>query len=303
VLAELSRLEGVRLVSRGSADVWLASGHAEPPDGRPLVVQVHEIGWHDPELRSFLHPDFATLMESSTRAALDVAARVITPSEAARRQVIEAYSWPADRVHAVHHGVDHHLFRPGLAGGRKLVGGPYVLFVAVLHPRKNFMAVRQAVAGLARRGLPHVVAIVGAPARDRPDASEFERQAEAELPGLPGRVVRLRDVREADLAALMAGADAFCLPSFYEGFGLPVLEAMACGAAVVVSNRGAMPEVVGESGLVVEPEPAAVEHALHRLLTDPDLASRLRRSAAERAAGFTWERTATGWMGALRAAV
>ena len=281
--------------------MWLASGHAEPVETqRPVVVQVHEIGWHDPELRAFLHPDFADALEPATRAAVAAAARVITPSEAARRQVIDAYGLAEDLVHAVPHGVDPAIFRPGLSGGHELVGAPYVLFVGVLHPRKNYAAVREAVAGLANRGLPHVLAIVGGPAAD--PRREFEEEAVAELPGLPGRVVRVGDPSDAELAALMAGADAFCLPSFFEGFGLPALEAMACGAPVVVSNRGALPEVVGDAGLVVEPTAEAVEDALGSVLTEPGLAERLARAGVERAARFSWRRTAEGWLEALRAA-
>jgi glycosyltransferase involved in cell wall biosynthesis len=292
----------VRLVGRGRADVWLASGHDEPPQGRPLVVQVHEVGWREPALRRFLHPAFASQMETATQAALHAATHVITPSEAARRQVIDAYGWPAECVHAVHHGVDHELLRPGIAGGRELVGAPYVLFVGVAHPRKNFAAVREAVAGLAGSGLPQVLAMVAGPAADRPDPLEFEPEALAELPGLPGRIVALRAVSDADLAALMAGADVLCLPSHFEGFGLPVLEAMACGTPVVVSNRGALPEVVGNAGLIVEPDAAAVEGALRRVLTEPGLAEDLRRRALDRAGEFSWERTCEGWLRVLEAA-
>jgi glycosyltransferase involved in cell wall biosynthesis len=302
VLAELYAMPDVKLIDRGRADVWLASGHSEPPDGRPLVVEVHEIGWDDPWLRSLLHPDFARKMEGATRAALGAASRVITPSLAASEQVMRVHGWPSERVHTVHHGVDHRLFRPGRPGGRALVGAPYVLFVGVLHPRKNLTAVRQAVAGLAARGLPHVLAIVGNRPRDREDASALERQAEAELPGHPGRVVLLREVSDRDLAALMAGADAFCLPSYFEGFGLPALEAMACGAPVVVSNRGALPEVVADAGLVVEPDAVAVEDALRLVLAQPGLAERLRHGGLQRAAAFTWRSTAEGWLEALRAA-
>ena len=304
VLGELSARPDVRLMRRGRADVWLASGHAEPPQGRPLVVQVHEIGWRDPELRAILHPDFAAMMEAATGAALTAADRVIVPSQASRRQVLDAHSMSADHVHAVPHGVDHARFHPACGGGRgrALVGAPYVLFVGVLHPRKNFAALREAIAGLARRGLPHRLVLVGNPARDRGDASEFERQAEGDLPGLPGRVLRVHGIDERDVAALMADTDAFCLPSLFEGFGLPALEAMACGAPVVVSDRGALPEVVGDAGLVTAPEALAVEHALERVLTDPALAQRLRTAGPRRAAGFTWERTAEGWLEVLRAA-
>ena len=310
VLAQLSRLDGVELVRR-RADVWLASGHTPPAeDQRPLVVQVHEIGWADPDLRAFLDPDFAARLEADTNAAVAAASRVITPSEVARRQVVEACEVRAETVHAVPHGVDHATFKAGLPGGRQLVAGalgrgadlPYVLFVGVIHPRKGFPALREAMAGLAARGMPHLLAMVGGPPPDRRDGSDIVRQAEAELPGAPDRVVRLSNVSEPELAALMAGADAFCLPSLFEGFGLPALEALASGAPSVVSNRGALPDVVGEAALVVEPDARLLEDALHRVLTDSALAARLRVDAVERAAGFSWEHSARGWLEALEAA-
>ncbi len=271
-------IERVKLVTRGRADVWLADGHDRPPDGRPLVVQVHEAAWRDPFLRSLLDPGFAAQINSATEASVSVAAHVITPSCASRRQVIDAYGLPAERVHTVHHGVDHELFRPGLEGGRRRVGAPYVLFVGVLHPRKNFAAARRAVCDLASAGLPHLLAIVAGAAPD-PRAEEFERQALAELGGHPGRIVAFRGLSGQELARLMAGAEAFCLPSWFEGFGLPALEAMACGAPVVVSDRGALPEIVGDAGLVVAPDPAAVSGAVRRLVAEPELARRLRRAA------------------------
>jgi alpha-1,3-rhamnosyl/mannosyltransferase len=100
----------------------------------------------------------------------------------------------------------------------------------------------------------------------------------------------------------MAGASAFCLPSLGEGFGLTALEAMASGTPVVVSDRGALPEVVGEAGLCVAPEPAALEEALGRVLTDSALAARLTAAGRERAAGLTWSRTAEGWLASLERA-
>ena len=287
VLRELRRHPEVRLVSGGRADVWLASGHARPPDGRPLVVQVHEASWAAAELRRVLDPAFAAAMEEATAAAVGAAAQVITPSAAARRQVLEAYPRPSGSVHAIHHGVDHELFSPGRGGGRDLAGGPYVLFVGVIHPRKNVTAVRTAVADLARAGHPHRLVIVGNPAADS-EARSYIRDALAELPGFP------------DVEALMASADAFCLPSLFEGFGLPALEAMACGAPVVVSNRGALPEVVADGGLVVDPDPEAVSDAILRVVGDRDLANRLRAAGVARAAPFSWTRTAAGWLDVLR---
>jgi glycosyltransferase involved in cell wall biosynthesis len=237
------------------------------------------------------------------------AAAVITPSEAARQGLLAGYGVPAQRVHSVHHGVDP-CFTPHADGalGRALVararGGqpaPYVLYAATLHPRKNLAALRSAIATITTSGLPHVLAIAGHHAPDRADSSELERAAAAEIPGAPGRVVRIGAASDAELAALMAGAAAFCLPSLYEGFGLTALEAMACGAPVVVSDRGALPEVVGEAGLVVAPSAPAIAAALERVLSDDACAARMRQSGIERAREFTWSRTAAGWLAVLRA--
>lgn len=156
-------------------------------------------------------------------------------------------------------------------------------------------------AGLARRGIAATLVLAGPQAFDRSDAGAIEAEATAPLPGVP--IVRLVAPPDAELGALMAGAAAFCLPSLSEGFGLTALEAMACGAPVVASDRGALPEVVGEAGLLVAPEPAAIEEALARVLTDSALADRLRAAGHERAAAFTWQRTADGWLATLQSAV
>lgn len=299
VLDELRRSDSVKLVNGGRADVWLADGHARAPEERPLVVQVHEASWQDPALRGFLSAEFTAGIAEATRNAVAAAAAVITPSRASARQVLDVYGCPPERVTAVAHGVDHRVFRPGPPGGRVPIEGPYVLFVGVLHPRKNLEAVRAAVASAAERGLPHRLVIVGNPAPD-PRSEELTREANAPLPGHPGRIVHLSKILQRDLAALMAGTGVFCLPSHFEGFGLPALEAMACGAPVVVSDRGALPEVVGDGGLVVSPEGEAVSEAVGRVLSDPALAGRLRAAALRQAGEFSWARTAAGWLAVLQ---
>ncbi|MDQ3587050.1 MAG: glycosyltransferase family 4 protein [Actinomycetota bacterium] len=292
------------------ADVWLADGHSGALNvEEPVVAAIHEVGWTTRALRSFLDPSFACAFSARTTAGVLSAARVLTPSESSRRQVLDAYDVPAERVHTVPYGVDLGVFRPGLTGGRAGVGAmtatddpPYVLFVATLHPRKNLAAVRQAVARLARRGFDHVLVLVAADASDRDDSSELRRAAEAELPAAPGRIVSVPTGEDSELAMLMAGADAVCLPSFSEGFGLTALEAMACGAPVIVSDRGALPEVVGGSGLIVPPTAEGVERALVRIFSDAAFAAQLRGAARVRAEGFTWERMVGGWLNVLERA-
>jgi glycosyltransferase involved in cell wall biosynthesis len=316
VLAELRpharvvALTQPRGIRRRGVDVVLASGHDPVPDtNAPLVVQVHECGWFTEELRATIEPAFLAHIAAQTEHAVTAATQVITPSEAARRDLIASYDLEPGRMHAVHHGLDPAFLAAG-ADGRELVargrGGaaaPYVLFAAALHPRKNLAAVRDAISALAGEGHPQLLAIAGRPPADRADASELVRAASAELPGAPGRVVMLGEPSDRELAALMAGADAFCLPSLYEGFGLTALEAMGAGAPVIVSDRGALPEVVGDAGLVVEPTAESVADALRKVLGDPELAAGMRERAIVRAREFTWSRTAEGWLAVLRAAV
>jgi glycosyltransferase involved in cell wall biosynthesis len=310
-LADVHPLGARRGLRRMRCDVVLASGHRDLPRDldAPLVVQVHEAPWDDAAQRRLLAPEFVAPMRARGEAAVRAACRVLTAARSARREIAAAYGLTEERIDVVPHGVDPERFHPGIAGGRELVararGGapaPYVLFVSALHPRKNSGALREAMAGLARRGLPHVLVLAGVSALDRADPGELEAAATAELPGAPGRVVRIVKPADADVAALMAGASAFCLPSLGEGFGLTALEAMASGTPVVVSDRGALPEVVGEAGLCVAPEPAALEEALARVLTDPALAARLTAAGRERAAGLTWSRTAEGWLASLERA-
>jgi glycosyltransferase involved in cell wall biosynthesis len=286
--------------------VWLANGHAGAIRARkPVVAQVHEVGGLTPEVRQYAPDAFLALLAPLTEAGVRGASAVITPSESARREVIEAYGYPAERVTAVAHGVDSSFFRPGRQGGAELVaearGGqraPYVLFAARPYPRKNVPALKEAMARLAAIGLPHVLVVAGG-SLDGPGAEEAMREIAADPPGAPGLVTWLPDVSNEQLAQLMAGASAFCLPSFSEGFGLTVLEAMACGVPVVVSDRGALPEVVDDAGLIVEPHPEALAAALRPILESDEFARRLGAAARARAITFSWERTARGWLDVL----
>jgi glycosyltransferase involved in cell wall biosynthesis len=291
-------------------DVWLSDGHWGPlPVAEPRVVQLHEATLHIPELRELIEPWFIEAFEGPSRDAATTASAIITPSESSRRQVIETYGVEPGRVHAVPHGVDRSRFRPGVEGAADQLAAaglppdlPYVLSVSQVHPRKNLPALREALTRLAARGFPHGLVVVGGVAADRVDSEQLLAEAASDLPGAPGRVALVKRISEDRLAALMAGCAAFCLPSLMEGFGLPALEAMACGVPVVVSDRGSLPEVVGDAGLVVPPTSEAVEEALAQVLSDPARAAALGQAAAERAAEFSWERTAAGWLAALRQA-
>jgi glycosyltransferase involved in cell wall biosynthesis len=272
-LAELGSL--VRVVSR-RPDVWLVDGHGELPDtDRPVVAVVHEAPWEDPRTVSHLHPEFVAAMRARLDAVRERAARIVVPSQAGHAQLGLA------NVDVVPYGVDADVFRPG--GAR----GSHVLFVGTAHPRKNLEALRAAMP--PGRELRAVLGL----AADRPDAHELYERASRPP------VVVVEAPTDADLARELASAALFCLPSFSEGFGLPALEAMACATPVVVGDGGALPEVVGDAGIVCAPESAAIAEGLARALADPRLGARGR----ERALRFPWRRTAEGWLAALRRAL
>lgn len=293
---------------RPPPDVWLTDGHNGAlgvPE--PTVVHLQEASWGHESTRPHLEPWFVDQYETNSRAAVDQATTIITPSESSRQQILEEYGWEPARVHTVPLGVDLALFRPGRPGAQDIVelaGGdptvPYVLFVSSLSPRKNLGALKTAMNGLARRGLPHNLVIVASPSPDRRDWKDMAAEASSDLPDAPGRVVFLGSLSDVELATVTAGAAVFCLPSLMEGFGLTALEAMACGVPVVVSDRGSLPEVVGEAGILTDPTAEAIEVALFDLIANPKRMDELAQAGLTRALDFSWDATANGWLKALR---
>jgi glycosyltransferase involved in cell wall biosynthesis len=297
-LAEhLASLDGVEIVE-DAPDVWAWNGYEQPmpPDG-VLVANLHEAPWGDPELRTGVSPELVAFGETAGEAVARRATRIFTGSESSRRQIADYHGFDIDRIDVAPYGVDTTVFRPD--GPRWPIEGPYVLYVGSVLPRKNLPVLR---AAMCQLDFPHRLVLVTSPAPDRLDSSDLLAAAEEPLPG--GReLVNLAGVDDEGLAALMRGADVLCLPSLAEGFGLPVVEAMACGTPVLVSDRTSLPEVAGDGGLVVEPTVDGVSAGLERLLGDEKLRRELGRQAAARGATFTWRRCAEAVHRSLLAAL
>jgi len=210
---------------------------------------------------------------------------VVAVSEATRRAVIAAYGLRPERVRAIPNGYDRTRFTPtGLATDDG--GVPYVLYVGNLLPHKNVRRLIEAVARVARQSAVRlVIAGSGIPARVA-ELRSLAHRVGAHLELMPY-------VPHQELPALYRGARLLAMPSLAEGFGLPALEAMACGTAVIAGSTSAMPEVVGDAGLLVDPEDTgAIADAILRLLTQDSLRKDLIARGLARATQFSWERTA-----------
>jgi len=271
--------------------------------GRPVVVTLHDATFFsDPELHSGVK---ATFFRSATRTALRRAARCVVPSRATRDELVRLAEADVEHVDVAYHGVDSTVFhlpgdeekarvrsRLGLAGAR------YVAFLGTLEPRKNVPALVEAWAAACEgRDDPPALVLAG--------AVGWDDRIDAAVAAVPAhlRVLRPGYLRLSDLPGFLGAAEVLAYPSLGEGFGLPVLEAMACGAAVLCTPRLALPEVGGDAVRYAEPDAASLAAALHELLDDPDLRARLRSAGPGRAAGFSWQASAQAHLEAFGRAV
>lgn len=252
-------------------------------------MTVHDVGYlHEPDA----HPRRQRLMlDRTTRWNVRSARRVIAISGQTRDDLIEHYRAEPGRVSVIHHGVDHQRFRPGPVDGdaERLsamgVDRPYLLFVSTVQPRKNVVRLVEAFESLNVADLSLVVAgksgWMSDPIEDRIRSSSAVQ-----------KILRVGRVPDADLPALYRGAVAFVLPSLFEGFGMGVLEAMACGTPVVTSNSGALAEVAGDAAILVDPVSIGdIAGGIERAL-EGDISGERRRLGLHRASGFTWRKTA-----------
>lgn len=222
------------------------------------------------------------------------ARRVIVPSRATLRDAVDLAGLDEKRIRVVAEGCDvtPALFAAAVEAqpaARRRFGleGPYLIHSGGQDPVKNLGTAVAAAALVVRRGLDLKLVVTGAP------QSEGEPWREAARAGLGDRLVLTGAIERGDLLALYTGAAALVYPSLNEGFGLPILEAMACGAPVVAARAGALPEVGGDACLYADPHDApALAAAVESIARDPATARRLSEAGRARAAGFTWRRAA-----------
>ena len=257
------------------ADVYHSPGFRGPvTKGKiPTVVTIFD-------LVSLLFPELASpsarLYGNRAQRRMSVLAdRVICISNDTANDVEHYFGVPASRIRVTPLGVDEIFFQPPSLPA--LMSEPYVLFVGSEQPRKNLERLEQAMVLLRTRGYPHLLVTAGADAWGRVEiGASFLR--------------RLGNVPDEQLVSLYAYSSCLAIPSVHEGFGLPAMEAMAAGTAVVAANVAALPDVTGGAAVLVDPlDPADIADGLERAITERDAwVERGRKRVAE----FTWERTA-----------
>ncbi len=261
----------------------------------PVVVSIHDLSFE--HLPQTFNRRSRTQLRLTVRHSARRAARILSLSEHTRRDIIETYGIDGERIKAIPLAAPKH-FAPVKDDGELQrvrhtygIDGEYILSVGSIQPRKNLARLIKAYASLrgeySAAKLPKLV-LVGK------CAWLYDQTLRAlEESGVQEAVVLTGYVPEADLPALYTGALCFVYPSYFEGFGLPPLEAMKCGAPVIVGNRTSLPEVVGDAALTVDPfDVDAIAQAIKLLMEDSQLREELSVKGQQRAAAFDWQETA-----------
>jgi len=281
-----------RAASRAGVDLIHAPAYTGPLRAAvPIVLTIHDVSYER-------HPEWYPYRRDALRRAFyrrsaRAAARLLTDSEFSRREIASAYGIPAERITVAPLGVSADFAPadspplPALPAG---VVVPFLLHVGDLHERRNLGVVVEALVDVRRSGTPPPLSLVMAGV-DRGAGDDLV--AKAESAGAAVALVRLGAVSDSSLRALYRAATALVYPSRYEGFGLPLLEAMASGTPVLASRAASIPEVVGDAGLLLDPDDAALwAEAIVNVVNDAGLRARMRAAGLARAAHYTWARTA-----------
>lgn len=259
----------------------------------PVVASVHDVSFLD-------HPEFFTAarvaqLRYTVARTVQRAVRVLTGSEFSRSSILRAYQLPPEKVVVVPNAADT-AFRPiaperaaAEVERRFRIPTPFILSVGDLQKRKNQIGLIRAFEQLAREHpFSHSLVLAGKDTWFAPEVRQAARRS-----GLASRIHFTGFVSDDDLLYLYNACDAFVFPSFYEGFGIPVLEAMACGKAVCASNASAVAEVADGAAILFDPHSAAeIARSIRDVLVDSELRARMERLGLQRAGNFHWHATA-----------
>jgi len=273
-------------------DVLFVPAHTIPISSRaPIVTTIHDLGFkHYPAL----YPRHELFYHNfSMNQAVKRAAHIIAISEATKKDILKFYPQAkSNNITVVHHGFNRNRYRP-LKSNDRLVFQPkygkYILFVGRLEEKKNVYGMVKAFNLLRKESsISHKLILAGRPKFGFDKVKEF---IESLPPVIKNDIILPGYIDDTKLPILLREADIFLFPTFFEGFGLPILEAFASGVPVVASNTTSIPEVAGEAAILVNPlKPLEIASGCSRLINKPDLRRRLVSLGLQRARQFTWEK-------------
>ncbi len=299
-LAETRPIPALRLWTHGrlsaemvrhAPDLLFVPAHVVPLYHPPTIVTVHDLGYlRFPDA----HPTAQRrMLDLSSRWSARAARHIIVPSQATKHDLVRFYGVDEHKVSVVHHGVSPR-FQPAPAEqvealrSRLELDGPYILSVGTIQPRKNFETLAKALGLLLDQGVDCPLVIAGK--RGWLAERVLDRLHALRL---GDRLCLLDYVSDEDLPAIYTGASCYVQPSLFEGFGMPVLEAMSCAVPVLVSNASSLPEVAGDGAIQFDPHDAEeLASALHDVLTSAELRDAMAERSLERSKAFSWQRAA-----------
>lgn len=283
-------------------DLWHFTNYVAPPTSKPFVVTIHDLTFaRHPE---FVEPKNLEFLRKWVPDTLARATLIIAVSESTKEALLEEFKISSDKVEVVHEAAGPEFAKEVPAEEIERIKekygieGDYFLAVGTLEPRKNLKTLLMAMASLRREVTEQLVVVGG-------QGWLFDETKELlEKLGLGDRVIFTDYAPQGELPALYQGAKLFVFPSLYEGFGIPMLEAMSAGTPVVASNTSSLPEIGGGAALYFDPHDGkALKHAVTRVLTDEPLRERLAEAGREQAAGFSWDKTAQHTLGVYERAL
>lgn len=274
--------------ARERPDLFFSPTHYIPrfsPSSVKKVVTIFDLSFlHFPEM--FTRKDLWKL-KNWTKFSAENADHIITISNFSKKDIVTQYNIKKEKITVTYPGYNKDIFYPSSKPSKY---GSYIIYIGTVQPRKNLIRLIEAVSRI--EGL--VLIIVGKTRGEGKQGWMYEEilKTPKQL-GIEDKVKFLGFVPTEDLPHLLVEADAFVMPSLYEGFGIPVLEAMACGVPVIVSNVSSLPEVVGEAGLLVDPYSVdQIEQAIRIVLTDKKLCQKYAKEGIIQAKKFSWEKMA-----------
>jgi len=281
----------------GSIDVFHSSDWTQPPTKAAKVTTIHDFGFI--KYPKTAHPKIKAVMSRRFKWIKREVDLIIAISEATKKDIIEILGIPEEKIRVVYEATPTDINRiedqKVIDKVKKKFGikGDYLLTVATLEPRKNLKKIIEAFSKLRTQNSSLRLVIVGKPGWGDMSEEIGDGRQETGVRGLESGVIFTGYVSREELSSLYSGASCFVFPSLYEGFGLPILEAMKCGCPVVTSNLSSMPEVAGEAGILVNPlDVKGIARGINEVIGDKERRESLIKKGFEQAKKFSWEKTA-----------